>query len=59
MVWINEIDIMQFVLPLQLIINAVGCDRLRQKSWSPSSVSRVAARKIVRRSVLGPVRDIT
>ena len=34
------------------------CDRLRQKSWSPSSVSRVAARKIVRRSVLGPVRDI-
>ena len=33
--------------------------RLRQKSWSPSSVSCVAARKIVRRSVLGPVRDIT
>ena len=30
-------------------------DRLRQKSWSPSSVSCVAARKIVRRSVLGPV----
>ena len=28
-------------------------DRLRQKSWSPSSVSCVAARKIVRRSVLG------
>ena len=27
------------------------------KSWSPSSVSSVAARKIVRRSVLGPVRD--
>ena len=26
-------------------------DRLRQKSWSPSSVSCVAARKIVRRSV--------
>ena len=51
MVWINEIDIMQFVLPFQLIIDAVGCDRLRQKSWSPSSVSRVAARKIVRRSV--------
>ena len=29
--------------------------RLRQKSWSPGSVSCVAARKIV----LGPVRDIT
>ena len=29
------------------------CDRLRQKSWSPSSVSCVAARKIVRRSCLG------
>ena len=28
-------------------------DRLRQKSWSPSSVSCVAARKIVRRSCLG------
>ena len=27
--------------------------RLRQKSWSPSSVSCVAARKIVRRSCLG------
>ena len=36
----------------------VQCDWLRQKSWSPSSVSCVAARKIVRRSVLGPVRDI-
>ena len=35
------------------------CDRMRQKSWSPSSVSCVAARKIVRRSVMGPVRDIT
>ena len=35
------------------------CDRLRQKSWSLSSVSGVAARKIVRRSVLGPVRNIT
>ena len=38
---------------------SVKCDRLRQKSWSPSSVSCVAAHKIVRRSVLGPVRDIT
>ena len=38
---------------------SVQCDRLRQKSWSPSSVSCVAARKIARRSVLGPVRDIT
>ena len=38
---------------------SVSCDRLRQKSWSPSSVSCVAARKIVRRSVLGPVHDIT
>ena len=35
------------------------CDRLRQKSWSPSSVSCVAACMIVRRSVLRPVRDIT
>ena len=34
-------------------------DRLRRKSWSPSTVSCVAARKIVRRSVLGPVRNIT
>ena len=33
-------------------------DRLRQKSRSPSSVSCVSARKIVRRSVLGPVHDI-
>ena len=33
-------------------------DFKRQKSWSPHSVSCVAARKIVRRSVLGPVRDI-
>ena len=39
--------------------NLSQSDRLRQKSWSPSSVSCVAARKIVRRSVLGPVRDIT
>ena len=38
---------------------SVKCDRLRQKSWSPNSVSCVAARKIVRRFVLGPVRDIT
>ena len=38
---------------------SVYYDRLRQKSWSPSSVSCVAAREIVRRSVLGPVRDIT
>ena len=29
------------------------------EAMSPSSVSCVAARKIVRRSVLGPVRDIT
>ena len=29
------------------------CDRLRQKSWCPSSVSCVAARKNVRLSVLG------
>ena len=28
---------------------SVSCDRLRQKSWSPRSVSCVAARKIVRR----------
>ena len=33
-------------------------DQLRQKSRSPSSVSCVAARKIVRRSVFGPVRGI-
>ena len=32
---------------------SVWCDRLRQKSWSPSSVSCVAARKIARRSCLG------
>ena len=37
---------------------SVCCDRLRQKSWSPSSVLYVAARKIVKRPVLGPVRDI-
>ena len=37
---------------------SVECDRLRQKSWSPNSVSCVVARKIVRRSVSGPVRDI-
>ena len=29
-----------------------------RRSWSPSSVSCVAARKIVRHSILGPVRDI-
>ena len=33
---------------------SVSCDRLRQKLWSPSSISCVAGRKIVRRSVLGP-----
>ena len=33
---------------------SVSCDRLRQKSWSPSSVSCVAACKIVRRSALPP-----
>ena len=37
----------------------VKCDLQRQKSWSPNSVSYVAARKIVRPSVLEPVRDIT
>ena len=44
-----------------LVIGSVSvkCDRLRQKSWSPSSVSCVVARKIVRYSVLGLVRDIT
>ena len=42
-----------------LLVGSVSlyCDQLRQKSWSPSSVSCVAARKIVRRSVLGPVHD--
>ena len=45
--------------PLLLVGSvSVECDRLRQKPWSPSSVSCVAARKIVRRSVLGPVREI-
>ena len=38
---------------------SVKCDRLRQKSWSPSSVLCVEARKFVRRSVMGPVRNIT
>ena len=38
---------------------SVQCDRLRQNSWHPSSVSCVAACKIVRRTVLVPVRDIT
>ena len=38
---------------LQVGSVSVKCDRLRQKSWSPSSVSCVAARKIVRRSCLG------
>ena len=37
---------------------SVKCDQLRQKSWSPRSFSCVAGRKIFRRSVLGPVRDI-
>ena len=42
-----------------LLVGSVSvlCDRLRQKSWSPSYVLCVAARKIARRSVLGPVRD--
>ena len=38
---------------LQVGSVSVKCDRLRQKSWSPSSFSCVAARKIVRRSCLG------
>ena len=42
-----------------LLVGSVSGDRLRQKSWSPSSGSCVAARKIVRSSVLGPVRVIT
>ena len=33
---------------------SVYCDRLRQKSWSPRSVSGVAARKIVRRQSWDP-----
>ena len=33
---------------------SVRCDLLRQKSWSPSSVSCVAARKIVRRQSWDP-----
>ena len=33
---------------------SVLCDLLRQKSWSPRSVSCVAARKIVRRQSWGP-----
>ena len=37
---------------------SVQCDRLRQKSWSPSTVSCVASRKIVRCSVMAPVRDM-
>ena len=42
-----------------LLVGSVSvlCERLRHKSWSPRSVSCVAARKIVRRSVLGPVHD--
>ena len=42
-----------------LLVGSVSVlyDWLRQNSWSPSSVSCVAARKIVRRSVLGPVHD--
>ena len=37
-----------------LLVGSVSvlCDRLRQKSWSPLSVSCVAARKIVRRLVV-------
>ena len=43
-----------------LLVGSVSvlCDRLRQTSRSPSSVSCVTKRKIVRRSVFGPVRDI-
>ena len=44
-----------------LLVGSVSlqCDLLRETSWSSRSpVSCVAARKIVRRSVLGPVRDI-
>ena len=53
-------DSIPAVAARSLLVGSVSvCDRLRQKSWSPSSVSCVAARKIVRRSVLGPVRDIT
>ena len=37
---------------------SVKCDRLRQKSWFPSSVSIVAERKIVRSTVLWPVRNM-
>ena len=39
-----------------LLVGSVSvlCDQLRQKSWSPRSVSCVAACKIVRRSVWGP-----
>ena len=33
---------------------SVYCDRLRQKSWSPRSVSCVAASKIVRRQSWDP-----
>ena len=44
---------------VSLSLVSVLCDRLRQKSWTPRSVSCVAARKIVRRFVLGPDRDVT
>ena len=39
------------VAALSLLVGSVSvqCDRLRQKSWSPRSVSCVAARKNVRR----------
>ena len=39
-----------------LLVGSVSvlCYRLRQKSWSPRSVSCVAARKIVRRQSWGP-----
>ena len=46
-------------VPLMTLVILIGIGyRLRQKSWSPSSVSCVATRTIVRRSVWGPVRDI-
>ena len=49
------------VVARSLLVGSVSvyCDQLRQKPWSPSSVSCVAAHKIARRSVLGLVRDIT
>ena len=49
------------VAACSLLVGSVSvyCDRLRPKSWSPSSVFCMAARKIVRHSVFGPVLDIT